>query len=142
MQQKQSECKPSRHTQPLNQSASSHSRHNKNHVLPKCGTMLKSIPCYIVSMGISILFSSGEILCGVNGNSIIILQIFITFEKVYIVSMKISLLFYSGEFLYCVNGNLNTFLHWRKFILCQWEFSHNSLISKLTLQTNVTQYFG
>ena len=47
MQQKQSECKPSRHTQLLNQSASSRSRHNKNHVLPKCGTMLKSIPCYM-----------------------------------------------------------------------------------------------
>ena len=45
MQQKQSECKPSRHTQPLNQSTSSRSRHNKNHVLPKCSTMLKSIPC-------------------------------------------------------------------------------------------------
>ena len=92
-------------------------------------------------MVMSILFSSGEILYCVNGNSIIILQIFITFEKVYIVSMKISLLFSSGEFLYYVNGNLNTFLQWRKFILCQWEFSHNSLISKLTLQTNVTQYF-
>ena len=46
MQQKQLECKPSRHKQPLNQSASSRSRHNKNHVLPKRGTMLKSIPCY------------------------------------------------------------------------------------------------
>ena len=46
MQQKQSECKPSRHTQLLNQSASSHSRHNKNYVLLKRGTMLKSIPCY------------------------------------------------------------------------------------------------
>ena len=34
------------HTQPFNQSASSCSRHNKNHALPKRGTMLKSIPCY------------------------------------------------------------------------------------------------
>ena len=32
-------------THPLNQSASSHSRHNKNHMLLKCSTMLKSIPC-------------------------------------------------------------------------------------------------
>ena len=45
MQQKQSECKASRHTQPFNQSASSCSRHNKNHVLLKRGTMLKSITC-------------------------------------------------------------------------------------------------
>ena len=33
--------------QPFNQSASSHSRHNKNHVLPKRSTMLKSISCLI-----------------------------------------------------------------------------------------------
>ena len=46
MQQKQSECKASRHTQPFNPSASSSSRHNKNHMLPKRSTMLKSIPCY------------------------------------------------------------------------------------------------
>ena len=32
-------------TQLLNQSVSSHSRDNKNHLLPKRGTMLKSIPC-------------------------------------------------------------------------------------------------
>ena len=31
--------------QPFNQSASSRSRHNKNHVLPKRSTMLKSISC-------------------------------------------------------------------------------------------------
>ena len=31
--------------QPFNQSASSHSRHNRNHVLPKRSTMLKSISC-------------------------------------------------------------------------------------------------
>ena len=32
--------------QPFNQSASSHSRHNKNHMLRKRSTMLKSISCY------------------------------------------------------------------------------------------------
>ena len=51
MQQKQSECKASRHTQLFNQSASSRSRHNKNHVLPKHGTMLKSIPRFGVGWG-------------------------------------------------------------------------------------------
>ena len=35
--------------QPFNQSASSHSRHNKNHVLPKRSTMLKSISCFSFS---------------------------------------------------------------------------------------------
>ena len=33
--------------QPFNQSASSRSRHNKNHVLPKRSTMLKSISCLL-----------------------------------------------------------------------------------------------
>ena len=42
------------HMQKINldwyQSASSRSRHNKNHVLPKRGTMLKSIPCYLLML--------------------------------------------------------------------------------------------
>ena len=38
-------------TQLLNQSASSCSRHSKNHVLPKRGTMLKSIPCFVCRIG-------------------------------------------------------------------------------------------
>ena len=57
---------------------------------------------------------SGEFLYCVNGNSIIILQIFITLKKVYIVyivSMEISLLFSSREFLYCVSGNSVIILH-------------------------------
>ena len=37
--------------QPFNQSASSHSRHNKNHVLPKRSTTLKSITCSWIFFG-------------------------------------------------------------------------------------------
>ena len=41
--------------QPFNQSASSRSSHNKNHVLPKRSTMLKSISCFKLILSFIVL---------------------------------------------------------------------------------------
>ena len=57
------------HTITLHRPCYRKSRHNKNHVLPKCDTMLKSIPCFNLKYSWNVNFLS-------KWNSII-LQIFI-----------------------------------------------------------------
>ena len=50
-------------SQPFMQSASSRSRHNKNHVLPKRSTMLKSISCLVYKIDIKRELKEAEVQC-------------------------------------------------------------------------------